>query len=134
MQSIPLRFSRKVDASKTDDENLYLLKLRTALEEYQHSTPLLHLRESLRILCDRSTTTTMNETPVRLLSIDGGGVRGLSALVLLEQLMEHVNDQRASQGLPKQEPWELFDLMGGTSTGGYGVSFRLAEVTVADSR
>jgi hypothetical protein len=90
MQSIPLRFSRKVDASKTDDENLYLLKLRTALEEYQHSTPLLHLRESLRILCDRSTTATMNETPVRLLSIDGGGVRGLSALVLLEQLMEHV--------------------------------------------
>ena len=61
----------------------------------------------------------MNEPPVRLLSIDGGGVRGLSALVLLEQLMEHVNDQRESQGLQKQEPWELFDLMGGTSTGGY---------------
>ena len=56
----------------------------------------------------------MNEPPVRLLSIDGGGVRGLSALVLLEQLMEHVNDQRTSQGLQKQEPWELFDLMGGT--------------------
>ena len=35
-------------------------------------------------------------------------------LFLLEQLMEHVNDQRESQGLQKQEPWELFDLMGGT--------------------
>jgi len=60
---------------------------------------------------------------VRLLSVDGGGVRGLSALVLLQQLMEHVNNERGSQGLQKQEPWELFDLMGGTSTGGYGVSF-----------
>ena len=76
----------------------------------------------------------MNEPPVRLLSIDGGGVRGLSALVLLEQLMEHVNDQRESQGLQKQEPWELFDLMGGTSTGGYVWLSRLARVTVADSR
>jgi hypothetical protein len=37
-------------------------------------------------------------------------------------------------GLQKQEPWELFDLMGGTSTGGYGISFRLVEVTVADLR
>lgn len=76
----------------------------------------------------------MDEPPVRLLSIDGGGVRGLSALVLLEQLMEHVNDKRESQGLGKQEPWELFDLIGGTSTGGYAVSFRLAGVKVADSR
>jgi patatin-like phospholipase/acyl hydrolase len=74
----------------------------------------------------------MNEPSVRLLSIDGGGVRGISALVLLEQLMEHVNDQRDSKGFPKQEPWELFDMMGGTSTGGYAVAFRLAEVTVAD--
>jgi patatin-like phospholipase/acyl hydrolase len=75
----------------------------------------------------------MNEPPVRLLSIDGGGVRGLSALVLLEQLMEHVNDQRESKGLPKQEPWELFDLIGGTSTGGYELWFKLAVVTVANS-
>lgn len=60
-----------------------------------------------------------SEGPVRLLSIDGGGVRGLSALILLQQLMAHVNNQRKEHGLPEQEPWELFDLMGGTSTGGY---------------
>lgn len=49
---------------------------------------------------------------------DGGGVRGISALILLEQLMDVANDMRAQQGLPKQEPWEMFDMIGGTSTGG----------------
>lgn len=33
------------------------------------------------------------QVPVKLLSIDGGGVRGLSALVLLEQLMEVANEK-----------------------------------------
>jgi len=57
-------------------------------------------------------------TPRKLLSIDGGGVRGLSALILLEQLMDMANDLREKQNLEKQEPWEMFDMIGGTSTGG----------------
>ena len=51
-------------------------------------------------------------TELRLLSLDGGGVRGLSALMILEQLMEAVNPQAP----PK--PCEFFDMIGGTSTGG----------------
>jgi hypothetical protein len=47
-----------------------------------------------------------------------GGVRGLSAIVLLEQLMEVANDQRARMNLAPQRPWEMFDMIGGTSTGG----------------
>lgn len=58
------------------------------------------------------------QEPVRLLSIDGGGVRGLSALILLEQLMDQANYKRKSLNLPPQEPWEMFDMIGGTSTGG----------------
>jgi len=48
----------------------------------------------------------------RLLALDGGGVRGLSALLLLEQLMEAVN----LDAPPK--PCDYFDMIGGTSTGG----------------
>lgn len=58
------------------------------------------------------------QVPVKLLSIDGGGVRGLSALVLLEQLMEVANEKRIGSNLEPQEPWEMFDMIGGTSTGG----------------
>lgn len=55
---------------------------------------------------------------VKLLSIDGGGVRGLSALVILEQVMDMVNHVRKQRGLEPQEPWQLFDMIGGSGTGG----------------
>jgi patatin-like phospholipase/acyl hydrolase len=48
-----------------------------------------------------------------LLSLDGGGVRGLSSLCILEELMRKVDPENP----PK--PCEYFDLIGGTSTGGY---------------
>lgn len=49
---------------------------------------------------------------LRLLALDGGGVRGLSSLIILEQLMETVD----SDSPPK--PCDYFDMIGGTSTGG----------------
>lgn len=49
---------------------------------------------------------------------DGGGIRGLAALVVLEQLMDAANEERRKNGLPPEEPWQMFDLIGGTSTGG----------------
>jgi patatin-like phospholipase/acyl hydrolase len=49
---------------------------------------------------------------LRLLALDGGGVRGLSALIILEQLMETVNPDTP----PK--PCDYFDIIRGTSTGG----------------
>ena len=52
------------------------------------------------------------------MTTDGGGIRGLSALVLLEQLMDVANEQRRQMHLEPQEPWEMFDMIGGTSTGG----------------
>ncbi|KAK5165890.1 uncharacterized protein LTR77_008814 [Saxophila tyrrhenica] len=47
-----------------------------------------------------------------MLSLDGGGVRGLSSLLILQSLMERLNRQNP----PK--PCDCFDLIGGTSTGG----------------
>ncbi|CZS93915.1 uncharacterized protein RCO7_08074 [Rhynchosporium graminicola] len=53
-----------------------------------------------------------------LLSLDGARVRGLSTLIILRYLMANIHD-----GLPpheKRKPYEVFDLIGGTSTGGQG--------------
>ena len=49
---------------------------------------------------------------LRLLALDGGGVRGLSPLLILEQLMERINP------VSPPKPCDYFDLIGGTSTGG----------------
>lgn len=50
---------------------------------------------------------------LRLLALDGGGVRGLSSLMILEQLMQTIDPEHP----PK--PCEYFDMIGGTSTGGF---------------
>lgn len=56
-----------------------------------------------------------------LLSLDGGGVRGLSSLHILKQLMERIAFEKKLDETPK--PCEFFDMMGGTSTGGHVWSF-----------
>jgi patatin-like phospholipase/acyl hydrolase len=59
-----------------------------------------------------------DQRPLRLLSLDGGGVRGLSSLVILKRIM-HVLHQKA--GVEEKEPFrpcEHFDIIAGTSTGG----------------
>ena len=57
----------------------------------------------------------MNKFP-RVLSLDGGGVRGLSSLLILRDIMENVGQAKDLSETPK--PSEYFDLIGGTSTGG----------------
>lgn len=61
---------------------------------------------------------SLDDSGLCLLSLDGGGVRGLSTLLILKRLMERTNAERKDQGLHPVKPWELFDLIGGTSTGG----------------
>ncbi|KAH6723597.1 acyl transferase/acyl hydrolase/lysophospholipase [Leptodontidium sp. MPI-SDFR-AT-0119] len=51
----------------------------------------------------------MPDRRLRLLCLDGGGVRGLASLFMLKQILSHV-------GSPN--PYEFFDMIGGTSTGG----------------
>lgn len=57
----------------------------------------------------------MPDNGLRLLALDGGGVRGLSSLMILQQLMATIDPTTP----PK--PCEYFDMIGGTSTGGYVV-------------
>jgi patatin-like phospholipase/acyl hydrolase len=49
-------------------------------------------------------------------SLDGGGIRGLSSLLILEDVMEKLRAARGLSVVPR--PCEVFDLIGGTSTGG----------------
>ncbi|KAB2098597.1 hypothetical protein AG0111_0g13155 [Alternaria gaisen] len=69
----------------------------------------------------------MPGSDLRLLALDGGGVRGLSALMILEQLMEAVDPDAP----PK--PCDYFDMIGGTSTGGLiAVMLGRLRMSVAD--
>lgn len=67
-------------------------------------------------------TSWANTTP-----IDGGGIRGVCELVILDDLMARINRLQAKYAKfdPLQpattqplKPWQVFHLMGGTSTGG----------------
>ncbi|CAG8045177.1 unnamed protein product [Penicillium nalgiovense] len=51
-----------------------------------------------------------------LLSLDGGGVRGLSSLLILKGIMTQLNSEREDSQVLK--PCDVFDLIAGTSTGG----------------
>lgn len=48
--------------------------------------------------------------------LDGGGIRGLSKLLILEQIMERIKYDLDMADDPL--PADFFDLIGGTSTGG----------------
>jgi hypothetical protein len=52
----------------------------------------------------------------RVLALDGGGVRGLSSLLILQRLMQEVQRLKGDSQPPL--PCEYFDLICGTSTGG----------------
>lgn len=58
-----------------------------------------------------------DESPKKLkfLSLDGGGVRGLSSLIILKRVMDILGAKMKRQDL---QPYQYFDLIGGTSTGG----------------
>ena len=64
----------------------------------------------------------MTEKPLRILSLDGGGVRGISSLYILKDLMRQIAREYATNnpGLPdiSPRPCDFFDLICGTSTGG----------------
>jgi hypothetical protein len=71
-----------------------------------------------------STLTNVSQSAVGsvrlcLLSLDGGGLRGLSSLYILKTIMTYLNAERNKNGLKEiEKPCEAFDLIGGTSTGG----------------
>ena len=61
----------------------------------------------------------VDATGLCLLSLDGGGMRGLSTLHVLKVIMDQLNHERAASGHDHIKPCDVFDMIGGTSTGGY---------------
>ncbi|KKK16685.1 hypothetical protein P175DRAFT_0503424 [Aspergillus ochraceoroseus IBT 24754] len=64
---------------------------------------------------------TTKGPPLRILSLDGGGVRGYSMLILLQELMHRIYVE--TEGKPPHrdqipKPCDYFDLIAGTGTGG----------------
>lgn len=63
----------------------------------------------------------MTQKPLRILSLDGGGVRGISSLYILKEIMRQIarehnaNNPQGPEISPR--PCEYFDLICGTSTG-----------------
>jgi len=65
---------------------------------------------------------------VRLLCLDGGGVRGISSIMILDAILKRVREiEGGDLDESKYFPHEYFDLAGGTSTGGLAalMMFRL---------
>ena len=59
-----------------------------------------------------------NKRPLRILSVDGGGYRGLATLLILKRLMKALKNDPDDEDEVPPKPCEVFDLMVGTSTGG----------------
>lgn len=59
---------------------------------------------------------TKHPNGVRLLSLDGGGVKGISALMILDEIMKRIKDITKSE--KPCIPADYFELAAGTSTGG----------------
>ncbi|KAL9002100.1 MAG: hypothetical protein Q9188_004955 [Gyalolechia gomerana] len=69
----------------------------------------------------RRDTLKSRGPPLRILSLDGGGVRGFSSLLILEEFMQRVVglcEKDPPQSSDTIRPCEYFDLIGGTGTGG----------------
>lgn len=56
---------------------------------------------------------------VLIVHADGGGVKGLSSLYILRGIMHEINKERRRKGESTVKPCQIFDLICGTSTGGY---------------
>jgi patatin-like phospholipase/acyl hydrolase len=54
---------------------------------------------------------------ILIVALDGGGIRGLSELLILQEIMKRIQHDEELTDTPR--PCDYFDLIGGTSTGGY---------------
>ncbi|KAL2142193.1 hypothetical protein VTI28DRAFT_1460 [Corynascus sepedonium] len=60
--------------------------------------------------------SSTKDEAINLLSLDGGGVRGVASLVILHEIMLKIKESKGLDHIPK--PCDYFHMIGGTSTGG----------------
>jgi hypothetical protein len=88
-----------------------------------HSIILAHLAGDMdqtltNPLATSGGSNPFDQTGLCLLSLGGGGIRGLSSLYIPRCIMQSPNADLKDDGLDPVKPCEIFDLVGGTSTGG----------------
>ncbi|KAG8787545.1 hypothetical protein FRC12_015468 [Ceratobasidium sp. 428] len=112
-QQKPIKSGKVAKAAKRNAE--LIKKLEKLYHEpgisLEISTIVLEL---MRELMKYDEDYDLNMHRLSILSLDGGGVRGLSSLLILQAVMSKVKG-------PNEEPvqpYECFDLIAGTSTGG----------------
>ncbi|KAG5340132.1 hypothetical protein C0989_002752 [Termitomyces sp. Mn162] len=64
----------------------------------------------------QNANTSEIQRGLRLLSLDDGGVRGLSELLILREIMHRLKHLEGAESLPR--PCDYFDMIGGVGTGG----------------
>lgn len=69
-----------------------------------------------QVTLNKNGSNPLDVNGLCLLSLDGGGVRGLSSLYILKDVMNQLNSER--QDGTALKPCDVFDLISGTSTGG----------------
>ena len=70
------------------------------------------------------------QTGIRILSLDGGGTRGVLSIAYLKEIMARIN----MNSTVKLEPYQVFDVICGTSTGGIiAVLLGVKRVSVDDA-
>ena len=107
--------------------NRYLLKRSSFFDMADTQDETERVEYMVQRLQDRQSSTQMgpDTSGICMLSLDGCGVRGYSSLMILQSLMAKVNakrrkvrQQNQQDPLPDVKPCDVFDLIGGTSTGG----------------
>lgn len=76
-----------------------------------HTSQSIPTREIVR---DGTNVATIK----KILVLDGGGIRGLSEIILLQEIMDRLSRERGCPEGTAIAPWEEFDMICGTSTGG----------------
>ncbi|KDQ16906.1 hypothetical protein BOTBODRAFT_219380 [Botryobasidium botryosum FD-172 SS1] len=102
-----------------EDAKENTLRLQAAIKEnYNETRPGINVQSQMTALLSDELRADENhgdpdQRPLRLLSLDGGGVRGISSLHILKEIMLKVSNGDASA-----KPCDYFDMIAGTSTGG----------------
>ena len=65
---------------------------------------------------NEASTSQDTPTPLRILCLDDGGIKGYSSLLILKRLFRELAHKSGRSEPPR--PHEIFDLIVGTSTGG----------------
>ena len=103
----------------------------TRFSAVNNDIPMSQSSQDLQLQVTSAASNTVSSTavdpldtqrPLRILALDGGGVRGLSEVLILKYLMSrllHEERKKTKQRLTDlPSPWKYFDLICGTSTGG----------------